>query len=279
MFTSRPILEREALRFVIGNGSFVDDVKLENIAYLGVLRSPIAHGQIENVDLTAAASHRGIVAAITSGDIVSKTRSLKTRLDIEGIKNADHFCLATGGVRYVGEPIAAVAAEDRYLAEDALDLIEVKLSGLPPLVKTENALNTSNLIYPEWGDNIALHRHFSSGGDVAKDFSEADVVVKETIRSHRYTGTPIEPRAYLSDYNDRTKLLTLYTSTQNPHVTRTLLADALNFPENRIRVVIHYLPGPYDIRNYEYDLLSVVTNKTPYGAYRGLGKADSNFVM
>lgn len=365
-----PVKERESYRLITGSGLFVDDVKLPNTAYMSVLRSPISHAKLSNVDAREALKQKGVLAAITSKDVIGKTRPLRTRLSIEGIKVVEHHCLAGERLRYVGEPFAAIVADDPYAARDAIDAMSFDYERLDPIVMAEDGLKQgAGLLYPEWGDNVALRRQFSNG-DVDKAFSNADIVLREKIASHRYTGTPIETRAYCADYNPRDKSLTFYASTQNPHVARTLLAEALGFPENKIRVVMpdvggafglkhplyheeilvaflsiqlgrpvkwsetrtenlqsmhhareqvhhvevaaksdgsilglrdkiivdlgayyptagpfsalvtaHYLPGPYRIQDYAYELLCIVTNKTPYGAYRGFGKADSNFVM
>ena len=364
----KPLALRESLRHVKGNGRFVDDFTPKGTLHMAVFRSQSAHAKILSIDVEDAKKQDGVVAILTPDIAANYAKPLKTRLSYPKTKVAEHRCLAHGKVRFVGEPIIAVIATDKYKAVDALDFLRVELENLPAVIDVEEALKPeSPLLYEEWGDNISFHIHFKSPDLFPKD---TDKILKLRVDGHRYTGTPLETRAYLADYDQSNDTLTYYTSTQNPHITRTLLADTLAMAENRIRVIMpdvgggfglkhplypeellvcmaskivgrpvkwvedrtenlmamhhareqrhfievatkkdghilslkdkimvnlgvamptagpysayvtaHYLTGPYKIKNYEYELYGVVTNKTPYGAYRGFGKADSNYVM
>jgi len=366
----KPTRPREGLRHVVGRGIFVDDIKLNDTYYMAVYRSPYAHARLVKVEVSEVMKHQDAALVITPDTVKRFSKPLRTRLAYPRLKMWEHYSLAFDKVRYFGEPIVAVVARDRYVAKDLLELVEVDYEPLPAVVDVEEAVKKdAPLLYEEWGDNIAFIDRFGAG-NIESAFCEADEIIEEKIREHRYTGTPLEPRAYLACYDKLMKRLTFYSSTQNPHITRTLLANILSIPENSIRVVmpdvggafglkhplypeevltciasiilgkpvkyveersehmkathhareqIHYvktavkrdgailavkdkilvdlgvatpsagpysayvtaryLTGPYRIRNYEYELIGVVTNKTTYGAYRGFGKADSNYVM
>ena len=367
-FVGQELKLREAVRLVKGEGKYVDDFSPEGLLYMAIYRSPYAHARILKIDVEEARKQEGVVAVLTPSDAALHAKPLKTRLAYPKTKIAEHSCLAQEKVRYVGEPIVAVIATSRYQADDALEYVKVNFEKLEAVVDMEAALDpASPLLYEEWGDNMTMHLNFKYSEPVRP---KADQVLRFRIDGHRYTGTPIEARAYLADYNQTEKTLLYYASTQNPHIARTLLADTLGIPENRIRVIMpdvgggfglkhplypeellvcigskvtgkpvkwtetrtenlmtmthareqrhfievdvkndgkiialkdrilvdlgvalpsagpysafvtaHFLTGPYKIRNYEYEIIGVTTNKTSYGAYRGFGKADSNYVM
>lgn len=367
-FVGQSLKLREAVRLVKGEGKYVDDLSPDGLLYMAIYRSPYAHARILKIDVEEALRQDGVGAVLTPSDVALVAKPLKTRLSYPRTKSAEHGCLAQDKVRYVGEPIVAVVASTRYQAADALEYVKVDFETFPPVTDAERALEPgSALLYEEWGDNETMHLNFKYSEPVRP---EADQVLKFRIDGHRYTGTPIEARVYLADYNPSDRTLLYYASTQNPHIARTLLADTLGIPENRIRVVMpdvgggfglkhplypeellvciaskltgkpvkwtetrtenlmamthareqrhfievavkndgtiialkdkiivdlgvampsagpysayvtaHYLTGPYKIRNYEYEVVGVATNKAPYGAYRGFGKADSNYVM
>lgn len=364
------VRRKEDARLLTGRGKFTDDIELPGMLYAAVLRSPYAHARIKSIDTSAAEKLPGVVAVLTGQQAAEFSNPLPPTIEI-AMKLCQAYSIAVDKARYVGEPVAAVAAVDRYTAEDALELIDVVYEPLQPVTTIEQALAPdAPLLYEEWGDNRQLHWAFANG-DVDKAFAEADRIIKDRILHHRYTGTPMEARVALADYEPVSGQLTVWVSTQAPHQFRTLLSQAVRIKEHKIRVLAPdvgggfgtklqidaevipcllsiytgrpvkwtetrtenllsgvqsrdyyfdieiavkndgtilgvrnklfgdqgcdgtnraagsgalivagaYVPGPYKIQAYSTEVTGVVTNKGPYGAYRGYGKDIANYVM
>ena len=139
-----------------------------------------------------------------------------------------------------------IVAENRYVAEDALELVDVEFEPLPAVLDAEDALrDDSALLYEEWGDNLALTFHVSNG-DVDQAFAEADLVVEGAPADHRFTGTPIEPRGLVATYDQTENLLKLWDSTQIPHVVSALLEDSFTAPKNlKVHVIAPNIGGGF----------------------------------
>lgn len=235
---------------VAGRGQYAGDVSLPGMGVMAVLRSPIAHGHIASIDVSAARRHPGVRRVITGKEAQALTRPIPLTGDprTSGGNGADVYCLAVDRVRYVGEPVAAVVADDRYAAAEALDLIRAEYEELPPVVDPEKALEPhAPLLYPEWKTNLLMHTNFQ-GGDVQAAFSRAAYTLTGTLRIHRHTGSPIEPRAYVAAFDPAQELLTLWASTQTPHILRTALAQTLNMSEQSIRVLQPHVGGAFGIK-------------------------------
>ena len=364
-----PMLRREDERLLRGHGKYLGDIQLPGMVHLAVVRSLHAHARIRGIRTEAAERLPGVEWVILPADLTAAVEPFQLRHTARTIKRMNWYPMATDKVRYVGEPLAAVVARNRYVCEDARDLVEVDYDPLTPITDTLEALQPgSPLLYEEWGDNVHYHYRIENG-DVDKAFAEADVIIQETFNSQRYTGHPMETRGVVASYEDGQ--LTVWISHQAPHMLRTLLAEILRLPENRVRVITpdvggafgvklhiypeevmvclasmklrrpvkwvedrqeHFvatvharqqrhdvelaatrdgiilgvrnrivtdvgtgsiiqpsigpttsaaiiLPGSYRFRNYRCDLQCVVTNKTPYGAYRGFGSTVGAFVM
>src|SRR5207247_777353 len=156
-----------------------------------------------------------------------------------------HSILAKDRVYFVGHPVAVVVATDRYIAADALDLIEVDYEPLPAVSDPEKALAAgAPAVHPEWPDNIAFTYH-QEGGDSEKAFKEAEVVVKQRITSQRLIPTAMETRGVVAEYHGAEKSLILHSSTQIPHLMRTLVAMMLGVPENHLRVITPEVGGGF----------------------------------
>jgi carbon-monoxide dehydrogenase large subunit len=242
----RSVKPRKDLPLLQGTATFTDDLKLPNTLFAAFVRSPYAHARIVEVDMSKALELKGVVYAV-SGRQVAKP--LVYWMDKPGMRRPARYSLAKEKVRYVGEPVAAVVAETRAIAEDALELISVEYEPLEAVLDAERGLDPgSPLLYEEWGDNILFHDEFRSGG-TAEAFEEADLVVKERLVSNRYSPTPMETRAVLANYDRERDFLTVYASSQFPHVMRTFLAQVLEFPENRIRVIAPNVGGGFGIKS------------------------------
>lgn len=361
----------EDRRLLTGQGQYVADLQRPGLVDVAFVRSTFAHARLRRVDTAAAAAKPGVVAVLTAADLAG-LRPIVADNRTPGYQRCAWPAVARDVVRYAGEIIAVVVAESRYAAEDAAELVEVEYEPLPVLTDPLQAIAAgAPPLHPGWKDNVYLRR---TGliGDVEGVFRSAHLVLRRTYRTQRHTGVPMEPRGYLAEWDRRTQQLTLWGSTQIPFLIRTAVADALTFPEHRLRVVapdvgggfgikcqvypeeilvshlalrlrrpvrwiadrredllasnhardhlhevevaaaadgtilglkariivnvgayavwpwtaameagmaVGNLPGPYKIRNFAFDALSVATNLTPLGAYRGVARPSACFTI
>lgn len=239
---------REDPRFLTGRTRYVDDLRLPRMVHAAFLRSFHAHAEVRAFRIERAAGHPGVVGVLTSEDASHLARPIKADLRLPEWKSSDFPIMGWPRVRFVGEPLAVVAALDRYVAEDAAELIEVDYDLLPVVADAERALESgSPLIHEHWGDNVFMER-WTRAGDVESAFAQADLVWERTYRIHRHTGYPMEGRACLVDYRRESGALTFYAATQIPHLMRTELADILGLPENSIRVFAPDVGGGFGIK-------------------------------
>jgi carbon-monoxide dehydrogenase large subunit len=214
---------------VAGKGQYTGDVKLPGMGVMAVLRSPFVHARIVSINGVAARQLPGVRIVVTGNEIREQTAPIPFTADprTSGGNSAEVYCLALDRVRYVGEPVAAVVADDQYIAAEALDLIQVDYDELPTVVDMEQALAPdAPLLYPEWQTNRLLHVNFQ-GGNVQAAFARAAYTLQGVVRIRRHTGSPLEPRACVAAFDPVQNMLTLWSSTQTPHILRTLLAQNL----------------------------------------------------
>ncbi|HSE90889.1 MAG TPA: molybdopterin cofactor-binding domain-containing protein, partial [Candidatus Binatia bacterium] len=222
------VRRKETLRFVTGTGRYVDDLLPPGTLHAAFVRSSCAHARIKSIDVEAARAMPGVRAVFTGKDVAQKLKPLR----VGGsplLRQIKLYPLAVDKIRYFGEPLAVVVADNRYLAEDAVEAVAVDCETLPVVVDPEAAMEPgAPCIHEEVGSNIVYQYHFATDG-IDKVFKDADVVIKEKIRSHRITACPIEPRAYLAHYNREEDSLTMWSATANPHSLRTRIAEILSF--------------------------------------------------
>ena len=243
-------------RFLTGQGRYIDDIMLPNMAYAAFLRSPYPHARI-TVDASEARALPGVMAVFTAADLAGVVNPILVDASLPGAKPQPHTALASDKVRFVGDPIAIVVAESRYVAEDAVDLIQVDYDPLPPVPNMEVALDPASApLYEEVGDNIVYHDTFTYG-DVDAAFSSADRVINETFRQHRYINVPMETRGSVATYDTATGELTYYAGTQAHNATRFFLGAQLNLPGHRIRVIAPDIGGAFGLKFgvYREDML------------------------
>ena len=239
------IKRREDPKLIRGLGEYVDDVKLPGMLHVAILRSPHAHARIVSVDASAARRLDGMVAVFTGAELKDQIGTIPTTADNPTLRIPKHYVLAVDKVCYVGEGVAVVVAENRYAARDALDLINVDYEPLPVVIDAEKALSpVSPVIHSEWPDNLAFSWH-QEQGEVAKAFTQADKVVKQRLVHQRMAPIAIETRGVLASYSADANELTVWTSTQIPHLLKTHLAQMLKFPEERVRVVAPDVGGGF----------------------------------
>ena len=244
------IKRREDPRLIMGRGTFVDDIQLPRMTYAAILRSPYAHARIRGIDVSKAKALPGVVAVMTGADLQGK--NVPCGWTLPDIKVAPHPALAVGKVRYTGDAVAVVVAEERYIARDALDLIEVDFEPLPVVVDAEKAIQPGA---PQLHDEVPNNTTFVwrvGGGDIDKAFREAEVVVKERIVNQRLIPNAIEPRGMVAQYNPGSGHLTLWTATQIPHLVRLLLSMVMGIPEHKMRVIAPEVGGGFGSKLYLY---------------------------
>jgi carbon-monoxide dehydrogenase large subunit len=238
------IRRKEDPRLITGTATYVDDIKMPGMHYACILRSPHAAARIRSVDVKPAMGRPGVAAVYTGADL-SGVGPVPCGASLPGLRVPAHSVLATDRVYYVGHPVAVVVATDRYLAADAVDAIEVDYEPLAAVADPEKALAPgAPAVHPEWPDNVAFTYH-QEGGDTAKAFAEADVVIRQRITSQRLIPTSIETRGVVADYKPAENSITIYSSTQIPHLLRTLLAGMIGVPENRVRVIAPEVGGGF----------------------------------
>ena len=239
------VKRREDPNLIRGLGQYVDDVKLSDLLHVAILRSPYAHARIKKIDADAARRLSGVVAAYTGSELQDKVGALPTTADNPTLRIPSHRVLAVDKACYLGEGVAAVVAEDRYIARDALDLIEVDYEPLPVVLDPEKALIPgSPVIHSEWSDNLAFSWK-QEQGDLTKAFKEAHKIVKQRLVHQRLAPIAIETRAVLARYVSQAKELTVWSSTQIPHILKTHLAQLLKLPENEVRVIAPDVGGGF----------------------------------
>jgi 2-furoyl-CoA dehydrogenase large subunit len=209
-----------------------------------ILRSPHAHATILSVDPSEALKNPNVFAVITPADVKTLTKPFKPGRYAAGLKRPiDEYAGAVGKVRYVGEPIGAVAARDRGAAEDALELIQVDYDPIRPVVDVREAIKPSSAtLFDELGTNLAWQGSLSYG-DIEGAFKSADRVVKENLKIHRYSSTPLEPFAVIASYDAGSKRLTVWVTAQVPEVIYDGLREALGLQD--IRVIIPDVGGGF----------------------------------
>jgi aerobic carbon-monoxide dehydrogenase large subunit len=244
-YIGKPLKRKEDPRLIQGIGHYVDDLNLAGMHYAAFLRSPYAHAKIRSVDLSKARRAPGVVLALSGADIDGAIQPVPCAAQIPDMKPAPRPVLARDRVLFVGELVAAVVASDRYAARDALDLIEVDYEALTPIVNPEKAIAKGAVpLHAGQKDNIAFKWELE-GGDLKAAFKAADKVIKQRIVNQRLIPVPIETRGVLADYKAGEGQLTVWSSTQIPHLLRTQIASMLNFPETLVHVVTPEVGGGF----------------------------------
>ena len=244
-------------RLLTGRGRYVDDIALPRMVHVAFVRSPHAHATVERVDVDAARKSPGVVAILTGADTARLCKPYRGILQhYRGMKTGAMLPLAVERVRCVGEPVVGIAAETAAAAHDAMAGVSVTYAPLPAALTPDSA--TAPLIHPELGDNLIYETRLS-GGDPDAAFAAAPSVFKRRFTTGRHTGVPMEPRGLVADFEPATRALTVWISTQVPHMMQAVLADLFGLPEHRVRVVAPDVGGSFGIKIHVYqdDLAAV----------------------
>ena len=238
------MLRKEDPRFVRGHGRYCDDLQLPGMLHLAILRSPLAHARITSIDTAAAAAHPKVKAVVTGADLAAKGLAWMPTLsgDVQAV-------LATDKVRFQGQEVAFVVAEDRYAARDALELIDVQYEPLEPVIDARRALDlTAPVIRDDLEGKTDNHCFDWETGDADATeavFASAEVVVTQDIVYPRVHPAPMETCGCVADYDRVDGKLTLWTTSQAPHAHRTLYALVAGLPEHKIRVISPDIGGGF----------------------------------
>ena len=252
-YIGRSVPRPNARRLAEGRGQYVDDIKLPRLAHVAFLRSPYAHARIKGIDTAAAAAAPGVNRVVTGPDMAKVcTPWVGVLSHLKGMKSAPQYPMAVDRACWQGEAVCAVVAHSRAQAEDALALLRVDWEELPPVTDAAAAAAPgATPIHPTLGDNICFQRDLAVG-DPDAVVAAADVVVEETFHIGRHTGVTLEPRSILADYNAAENHLTVYQSTQAPHMMQGVFAKHLGLPETNVRVISRDVGGAFGIKVHAY---------------------------
>ncbi len=251
-YIGQSVPRANAKRLLQGRGVYTDDLRLPRLAHVVFFRSPHAHARISRLDFTRARSMPGVIAVVDGKAVAAYCKPWVAVLaHLKGIKSAPQHAIAIDRACWQGEAVAAVVAESRAQAEDAADLIEAEWEELPVVVEMADALAGKYVIHSDLGDNICFTRVLDTG-EVDAAFAKADVVVEETYEFGRHTGVTLEGRALLADYNAADNALTVYHSTQAPHMMQDIISRHLDLPEANVRVIAKDVGGSYGIKVHVY---------------------------
>jgi carbon-monoxide dehydrogenase large subunit len=266
-FVGQPLPRREDDRHLRGRGHFTDDVRSTDAAgtlYAALVRSPHAHARIRSVSVDRALTMPGVVAVVTGADLLDSVSPLPTNWVMPGMQVPVHRVLAEDVVRFQGEAVAAVVADDAYAAADAVEAVDVDYEPLPAVTDAWQAVQPgAPLVHPAMAGaaergNVVV-RFPVVAGDYAAAQAAADVVVRQRLRNQNMVPGALEPRSVLADFDDRTGAVTVHSSTQSPHIIKRMLAEVLSFPEDRLRVVAPDVGGGFGSKLHLYPEEVLVT--------------------
>lgn len=244
----KKLARKEDKRLVTGKGKYLADIQIENSLVLKFVRSTCAHGKITSIDTSQAEKIPGVIAVYTGKDIKDRIKPLPcpATLPLLDANYPQHWPLAIDKVKFNGEPVAAVVAEDKYIAEDAVEQVIVEYEDLPVITDPEKALQDDAPLIHEQFDNNVIFKMTLTGGFTAdeqqansekvdKIIRDADIVVSERFRVHRCGVTPMETRGIIANW-DNNDGLQVWMTTQRPHVDRIVFSEIFDIPQNRIQV-------------------------------------------
>jgi carbon-monoxide dehydrogenase large subunit len=251
-YTGASIKRSEDPRILTGAGRYVDDIKLPGMLHAAFVRSPLAHGRVLSVDVSAARALPGVVAVLTGADLETMTVPAPDpllALFSTGGPTPEFTLLATDKVRFMGDPVVIVIAGSRYLAEDGCELVEVDYDDLPPVVDAAFALDPSSPpLFANLGDNIARPHSRHEFGDVPGTFAAADRVIDFHIDVHRHQNVPMEGRACVASWDAGQGVMTVHAATQSVHITRMGVAARLGIEGDRVRVLAGDIGGSFGLK-------------------------------
>jgi aerobic carbon-monoxide dehydrogenase large subunit len=246
-FVGQRVARKEDARFLTGHGRFVDDVVQPGTLHAAFVRSDVARGRIVAVDLDGAAAIPGVRAVFAASDLAPLVHDYL--VDDEHDASRPWRILADGDVRCVGEAIAIVVADSRYLAEDGVDAVVVEIEAEDPLVDyVEAVADGAPLVHPDRDSNVLTAMPAPDNPQLEAVLESAPVVMTETFTQHRYATVPMETRGILADWDANREELTVWLSTQGPHGARSLFARVLGIDDSRVRVIMPDVGGSFGLK-------------------------------
>jgi aerobic carbon-monoxide dehydrogenase large subunit len=251
-FIGTPMERREDLRFLRGRGTYVDDLKIPDLLYAVILRSPVAHARIVSIDASAALNLRGVHAVITGACMPGGPPVVPMRLQpLPQFKPFEQPVIAHDKVRYVGEPIAVVLADSVAIAEDALEAIALELDELPAVADWIVAAKNQSLLFERQDTNRSLVFE-SRKGDADAAFATAPYVRRERLRTGRHYGLTMEPRGVMAQWDEGAGRLTVFGAAKVPFFNRRILAAQIGLPVDQIEMIENDVGGGYGARGEFY---------------------------
>jgi aerobic carbon-monoxide dehydrogenase large subunit len=247
------VKRREDPRLIQGLGTYVDDVKIVGMQHLAFKRSDVAHGRIVSIDTSAAKAMEGVEAVFTGKEVAEFLAPMPIGTPFP---SPEHRAIATDVVRFAGEAVAVVVAADRYLARDAADAIVVSYETLPAVIDTETAMTGKPAqIHKDFPNNLALALIPSGTGvgadgsvddsAIEKAFAQADVVISQRMLNQRLAPSAMEPRGVVAHYEPGRGTMTIWSSTQNPHILRTMIAAMTGMGQDQVRAIAPEVGGGF----------------------------------
>jgi 2-furoyl-CoA dehydrogenase large subunit len=254
-WVGKPLPRREDFPLLTGRGTFVDDVQVANPLHVAFSRSPFAHADLGAIDVSAALAAPGVAGVLTGSELPELTDPFAAGIT----HRLAYYAMAVDRARYAGEPVAAVAAENRYLAEDAAELVVADYEPLDAVVTVDDALDPAKpVLHEQVGSNVVVDRTLRYG-DPDSAFARADFVVTETLRWERYSSTPIETYGVVADYEPASGLLTMWANFMGPMTLLPVLARSLRMPEERLRLIVPKdIGGSFGIKSSLFPYMAVV---------------------
>src|SRR5438552_3560563 len=248
-----PIKRPADPRLLTGRGRYVDDLTLPRMVHIAFVRSPHPHATITTLDVSAAQRAPSVVGVLTGAEAVRLCKPYRGILQhYRGMKTGAMTPLAVERVCCVGEPVVAIAAETAAAAHDAAALVSIEYRPLPAVLDPEAATAPgAPVIHPELGDNV-IYETTLRGGEPDAAFATAARVWRRRFTTGRHTGVPLEPRGLVADYEPATRSLTVWISTQVPHMMQAVLAELFDLPEHRLRVIAPDVGGSFGIKIHVY---------------------------
>ena len=252
-YIGRSVPRPNAKRLLEGRGHFVDDIVLPRMLNVVFVRSPYAHARILSIDTTAAQSYPGITAVVTGAQLAERHEPWVGVLKhLQGIVSPPQYAMAVEKACWQGEAVVAILAKTRAEGEDAAESVQIQWQELPVVADAKTALDPDTpVIHDSLENNLSWERNFAAG-DVDQAFETAAVVVEETFDIGRHTGVTVEPRSIVADYQPGEGKLTVYQSTQAPHMMQNVFAKHLGMNEGDVRVVTKDVGGSFGIKVHVY---------------------------
>lgn len=250
----------EDVRFLKGRGNFLDDMHPENVAYMGIVRSPYSHAIVKGVDFSRARESEDFIDGISGEDLRGIIQPVSGN---PRQKQAPRYHLATGKTRFTGEAVAAFVAKSRYAVEDLIELVHVEYEALPSILTIEEAKNGKAKVYDEWEDNVVF-RHEIKKGDASRAISESKYVVNARLGIKRQHGAPIEPRSVVASYDPDEDIYHVFGTVQGAHRLQNYLSNEMKLPANKFHVVVRDVGGAFGAKganSYPEPLLACILSK------------------